>query len=166
MSLITDRTAADLLEGNARSRYNAADLNRVETEAGRLSGELAALEQTLRTVAARQGMAWDAAFSPPHAAPSLTVKTNWSRTDLPTEPQMARYLSNVRLLAAALDLEAELPASMAGLTIQGANRIEQALVDCGEALALLEADRTGRIQGAAAIRPRSGTICSGMGPQS
>ena len=55
----------------------------------------------------------------------------WQETDIPTSSQMAQYLANVtNLLGARLVQQPyiTLPASMAGLTLAGANNIEWALV--------------------------------------
>ncbi len=111
MELITDRTATDVRLGTEKGRYNAADLNRVEAAVGELLSIAKALDIPGQ---------WD-------------VKTDW---DLPekfsphtwvTAGQMERYLGNVERLCRAVELAVELPASMAHLTYQGANQIEQAL---------------------------------------
>lgn len=111
MELITDRTAADVHLGTEKGRYNATDLNRVER----------AVEELLQL-----GKALD-------IPGQWSIKTDW---DLPeafdsyywiTESQMARYLGNVEGLCSAVELAAELPQTMAHLTYQGANQIEQAL---------------------------------------
>lgn len=111
MELITDRTAADVHLGTEKGRYNATDLNRVER----------AVEELLQL-----GKALD-------IPGQWSIKTDW---DLPeafdsyywiTESQMARYLGNVERLCSAVELAAELPQTMAHLTYQGANQIEQAL---------------------------------------
>ena len=68
----------------------------------------------------------------PEAETPPPVNTyEWQETDIPTASQMAQYLANVaNLLGARLVQEPyiTLPASMAGLTLAGANNIEWALV--------------------------------------
>ena len=63
--------------------------------------------------------------------PPPVIDYDWQETDIPTASQMAQYLANVaNLLGARLVQEPyiTLPASMAGLTLAGANNIEWALV--------------------------------------
>jgi len=111
MQLIFDRTEADVLLANEKGRYSHTDLNRVEAavaELQRLAGQM-------------------------DIYPGLTTKTDWGlpgafdADSWPTEPQMQRYLANVHELCSALEIRAGLPDTMAGLTWQGANAIEQAL---------------------------------------
>ena len=68
----------------------------------------------------------------PEAETPPPVNTyEWQETDIPTASQMAQYLANVaNLLGARLVQQPyiTLPASMAGLTLAGANNIEWALV--------------------------------------
>ena len=111
LEFITDRTEEDLLLGNAKGLYQAADLNRVEQDVK----ELVEMLPTLGTQLA------------------LTTKTDWaepnafSASEWPSASQMQRYLENVRALAAKLGVAESLPASMDGLTYTGANQIEQTL---------------------------------------
>ena len=63
--------------------------------------------------------------------PPPIIDYEWQETDIPTASQMSQYLTNVaNLLGARLVQEPyiTLPASMAGLTLAGANNIEWALV--------------------------------------
>lgn len=63
--------------------------------------------------------------------PPPVIDYAWQETDIPTASQMAQYLANVvNLLGARLVQQPyiTLPASMAGLTLAGANNIEWALV--------------------------------------
>ena len=63
--------------------------------------------------------------------PPPVIDYAWQETDTPTASQMAQYLANVaNLLGARLVQQPyiTLPASMAGLTLAGANNIEWALV--------------------------------------
>ncbi len=111
-------TAAELAWFNGaaqRGAYNAADLNRVGAAVGYLSGELA-----------RRGYLIGAAH-----------RTDWSKEDAPTEGQMADYLSGVEAVRTAQGLAMpEIPETMAALDVEGANRIEAALVAVDRVLPL------------------------------
>lgn len=111
MILITDRTKEDVLLGNEKGSYSAADLNRVEAAVG----NLALIANTIIPV----------------AQPS--TKTDWTFPELfssdswPTQSQMARYLDNVMSLCQSVGVAVDLPESMEYLTWDGANKIEKAL---------------------------------------
>ena len=126
MNLITNRTQADVdrltelaSKGFAnmtatekaewlagmKGAYNYTDLNRVET--------------AVRYLAELLGV-------------TVTVKTDWEVTDIPSQTDMARYLSNIRSLRkvnSALSTTPSVPDSMANLTYKTANDIEQILLD-------------------------------------
>lgn len=53
----------------------------------------------------------------------------WIETDIPTESQMAQYLSNVLAICSTILTEPELPETIAKLDYNGANQIEQVLMD-------------------------------------
>lgn len=112
MELITNRTEADVLLENARGTYGYEDLNRVEAAVEQLCALVKQLDIHL----------------------DLTTKTDWELPGVfnvatwPTAEQMARYLDNVCALCDALDLKANLPETMAHLTFEGANKIENALL--------------------------------------
>lgn len=111
MKLITDRTKEDVLLGKEKGRYEAADLNRVETAVQYLSFVLQSI------ISAEQ----------------LPTKTDWgapgpfSSDTWPTTRQMDRYLNNVKSLCSSVGISADLPESMEDLNWQGANQIEAAL---------------------------------------
>ncbi len=112
MDLITDRTEADALLGNAKGSYGYEDLNRVETAVAQLCDIIKRLDIHL----------------------DITTKTDWSTPDAfspdtwPTAGQMQRYLGNVHRLCDALSLAVNLPGAMAHLNFEGANEIERALL--------------------------------------
>ena len=109
-TLITDRTPSDVEAGADKGYYNAADLNRVE----------AAMEY----VAARLRAAG--------CGVSVTAKTDWTMSDIPTPADMDRYLSNLATLRGALTAlpaTPSVPDDMSGLTWQEANDIERILAD-------------------------------------
>lgn len=111
MNLITDRTKADVLLGNEKGRYGIADLNRVEGAVAELLVLAKPLDINIEQ-----------------------VKTDWnlpgtfSATEWPTVGQMRRYLGNVSRLCRAVEVMANLPASMEDLNWEGANQIERALL--------------------------------------
>lgn len=112
MELITDRTKSDVLLGTEKGHYSAADLNRVESAAAELT--LLAKKLDIHT--------------------RISTKTDWAEPGTfsintwPTKAQMTRYLGNVHSLCDAVELAANVPASMEHLTWEGANQIERALL--------------------------------------
>lgn len=110
LSLITDRTRADVENETDKGFYNASDLNRVGAAAEYIAGRFAALG---------------------YACP-VTVKKDWLTTDAPTASQMEAYRQNIVTLRGQIAVMAstpEAPASMAGLNYVKANNIEQILLD-------------------------------------
>lgn len=110
LSLITDRTRADVENKTNKGFYNASDLNRVG----------AAVQYVAERFAA-QGYA--VAVSP---------KTDWLASDIPTSSELETYRQNIatlRALLAVMPTTPEAPDSMAGLTYTEANSIEQILLD-------------------------------------
>lgn len=130
-TLITDRTQADVervLELSAKGwagmsaeeraewgaglkgAYNAGDLNRVQEAMEYLAG----------------------AFASYGYAVSLQAMPAWADGDIPSETQMAAYLSNLsalRSVLAVLPTTPATPESMELLTYVTANNIEQILLD-------------------------------------
>lgn len=88
-----------------KGSYNVSDLNRVQDAA-----------EYLRDILVSAGYAVELAPLP-----------TWTRSDIPTASQLADYLDNVRRLRDVLAVEVTLPETMARLTWQGANAIEEAL---------------------------------------
>lgn len=130
MDLVTDRTLVDVQQRNAKGTYNATDLNRVEAAVGELSEDLLDALDTVDQYAADKGIATDDVFRLPYQAGDITVttKTDWAMTDIPTQSEMGRYLSNVRAVAGALESpHPPLPDGMFRLTYEGANNIERSL---------------------------------------
>lgn len=116
--------------GGLRGAYNAIDFNRVENAVFFLCVVLKDLPQEIRDFAAELKVSWDSFFDIPYSADNLnlTIKNTWKVGEIPTKAEKSRYLSNVAELRRTLDYETDmLPASMDGLTINGANAIEKAL---------------------------------------
>ena len=110
LSLITDRTRADVANQTDKGFYNASDLNRVGAAVEYIAGRFTALG---------------------YACP-VTVKKDWLTSDAPTTSQLATYRQNIvtlRALIAVMQSTPEAPASMAGLNYVKANNIEQILLD-------------------------------------
>ena len=118
-------------DGGLRGAYNAIDFNRVENAVLFLCVVLKELPQEIRDFAAELGVSWDGFFDVPYSTDALNLKAKntWKAGEIPTKAEKSRYLSNVVELRRTLDYETDmLPASMDGLTIDGANAIEKALV--------------------------------------
>ena len=110
LSLITDRTRADVENETDKGFYNASDLNRVGAAVEYIAGRFAAL-----------------GYDCP-----VTVKKDWLTSDAPTQRQMETYRQNIVTLRSRIAVMAstpEAPASMAGLNYVKANNIEQILLD-------------------------------------
>lgn len=110
LSLITDRTSADVENETDKGFYNASDLNRVGAAVEYIAGRFAALG---------------------YACP-VTVKKDWLTTDAPTASQLETYRQNIvtlRSQIAVMKSTPNAPASMAGLNYVKANNIEQILLD-------------------------------------
>lgn len=113
MEFVIDRTEADAILGNEKGVYSFTDLNRVEGNVQILSGELKDLGYDVH----------------------LNVKTDWrmpgdfSDAQWPVESQMARYLSNIRVIREIYPLpeKESLPKTMDKLTWKTANLIEKIL---------------------------------------
>ena len=110
LSLITDRTRADVANQTDKGFYNASDLNRVGAAVEYIAGRFAAL-----------------GYDCP-----VTVKKDWLTTDAPTASQMEAYRQNIVTLRgqiAVMQSTPNAPASMAGLNYVKANDIEHILLD-------------------------------------
>ena len=138
-NLITDRTQADVdyarslcakgianmtadelaaFNGPLKGMYNYTDLNRVETAVAYVAAELASVPSALVD------------FDPDDYS-SLSVKTDWAATDIPTNLQMVRYIANIKLIRDAFPEAsiAWIPDTMDDLDYSSANNIEQLLKD-------------------------------------
>lgn len=113
MTLITDRTDADVLMQNAKGMYGPTDLNRVESTVCEISLLLGQLDINLR----------------------LQTKTDWDYPEMfsaeswPVQSQMRRYIDNVTAIRDATSGTVQLPDNMDNLTADAANSIEQVLLD-------------------------------------
>jgi hypothetical protein len=101
------QTEKDEWLAGLKSAYNAKDLNRVGHNVEHLAGLL-------------YGHGYNVTVSP---------KTNWTVEDVPTQSQMATYLSNVQALSDGFYGTTPLPDTMDDLTVEGANNIERLLCE-------------------------------------
>lgn len=110
---MTPQEQAEWLAGS-KAAYNASDLNRV-------GGFIADLANLLHDIA---GISVD-----------VEPKTDWAYSDIPTIAQLDRYISDLKQLRAALEIDTpDIPDSAAKLTLTGANAIEQLCVNLHAAL--------------------------------
>lgn len=147
---------------NTKGAYNYTDLNRVETAVAYVAAELVQAPLTLQSYASSLDVAWDSFFDLPYDPSdySLTTKTNWSYSDIPTPTQMNRYLNNLVLLQSAFVIPEELPSSMSNLNYEGANQIERLILAVHDALGV-EMDRIERDILSASLSYKSGEYYSG-----
>ena len=132
-NLITDRTQADFerwrtlrdkgfeamteeeraeFAGDMKGAYNASDLNRVGYALNYVKNRLTQAGYLL-------GIEFNAV-------------TNWAENEIPTGEQFTAYIKAVETIRAALARKAttpRTPADVGGLDVQGANDIEQILLD-------------------------------------
>lgn len=110
LSLITDRTRADVENKTNKGFYNASDLNRVG----------AAVQYVAERFAA-QGY-----------AVTVSPKTDWLASDIPTASELETYRQNIatlRGLIAVMKSTPETPETMRFLDYTEANNIERILLD-------------------------------------
>lgn len=110
MDAITDRTQSDIDNRTAKAYLNAADLTRIETNCSSLATILGV---------------------------TITVKTNWARTDAVTPSQISRLLGNIEALRQAYYTYPATPDTPDGiLHWEKLNAAEQILLDlytlCGD----------------------------------
>ena len=101
-TLVTDRGAG--------TYYSASDLNRVGAAVQYVAGRFASQGYTV----------------------TVSPKTDWIASDIPTASELETYRQNIaalRALRAVMPTTPEAPDSMAGLTYTEANNIEQILLD-------------------------------------
>lgn len=131
LNLITDRTREDAARVLALAAKGWANMTAAErTEwSGELKGAYNADDMN-RVAAAVVYLA--ERFEGQGYAVTVDPKTDWLKTDEPTEDEWAAYLADVAELRGKIAVKPTTPAlpeSIAGLTVEGANAIEQTLVD-------------------------------------
>ncbi|HHW90927.1 MAG TPA: hypothetical protein GX745_08515 [Clostridiales bacterium] len=103
---MTEAERTEWLDG-LKGAYNVSDLNRVGHNVAYLADVLADLGHIV----------------------SVEPKTDWAAEDIPTQSQMATYLSNVQALKEGFYGTIDLPETMDQLTVEGANNIERLLCE-------------------------------------
>lgn len=110
LTLITDRTAEDVANKTAKGFYNASDLNRVGAAVQYVAERFAAQGYTV----------------------SVSPKTDWLASDIPTASELETYRQNIatlRALIAVMKSTPETPETMRFLDYIKANDIERILLD-------------------------------------
>lgn len=134
LSLVTDRTSDDVeylktliskgwdamdetertaWKAGLKGAYNASDLNRVINAIDYLADKLNEYGYNIYI-------------------PNINIDGDrivWVKEDIPTSTQMKQYLDNVAKIHSVIFETVNLPVNMENLTVEGANQIEQALVD-------------------------------------
>lgn len=110
LSLITDRTRADVVNQTDKGFYNASDLNRVGAAMQYVAERFAAQGYTV----------------------TVHPKTDWLASDIPTASELETYRQNIatlRALLAVMKSTPETPETMRFLDYIKANDIERILLD-------------------------------------
>ena len=131
-------------EGIQRGAYNCTDLNRVEAAVAYIAAELVQADEDLHDYAENLDIAWDSLFNVPYNPQdyeNIVIKTDWKEPEDNEPPwadpvEIARYYSNLELIASAFPVSTSIPDSMSGLDYNGANAIERMLIEEHEALAV------------------------------
>lgn len=104
-NLIFDRTQNDLINKTKKSYYNYDDLNRVEKWCGYLAEILNKYNYII----------------------NISVKTDWTMLDFPTEFQIERIRTNINRLKEAYFSFTQIPENLEYMTFEKANEIERIL---------------------------------------
>lgn len=110
-----------------KGAYNYSDLNRVGNAVLFLEDFLNDVQSVLDAHRASNGVAPDSFWNATWGQLSLSVKTDWNMSDIPTLAQMTVYLQNVNAVTGCISITRNIPSSMDRLTVYGANEIEKAL---------------------------------------
>lgn len=182
LNLITDRTQADVTLVNQlrakgwanmteaertaylaglKGAYNATDLNRVEQAVHDINDYINGIQAELDSLLDTEGVAPDQHWAVPFSPLTLTTKTDWARSDIPTPSDLGRYLSNVDALTDQLPIDKSLPEDMERLGYESANEIERALLAEYDAAAAYSADREAAIKNTAMAYAYSGELYGG-----
>ena len=103
--LIFDRTQGDVLNKTPKGKYEYTDLNRIEEWCEYLAEILNSYSYNV----------------------NITVKTNWTRLDMPTVSEMERIRQNVLNIKNAYYSFTQVPSNLNFMTIYKANDIEKIL---------------------------------------
>ncbi len=104
-NLIFDRTQNDLEESTSKGYYNYTDLNRVEAWCEYLANLLTSYSYPV----------------------SISIKKDWTMSDLPNADDMERIRSNVNTIKTAFHAYTNIPENLEYMSIEKANAIEKIL---------------------------------------
>lgn len=104
-NLIFDRTQNDLEQNTPKGYYNYTDLNRVEEWCEYLANLLTSYSYPV----------------------SISIKKDWTMSDLPNTDDMERIRKNVNAIKTAFHAYTEIPENLSYMTIEKANGIEKIL---------------------------------------
>lgn len=104
-NLIFDRTQNDLEESTSKGYYNYTDLNRVEAWCEYLANLLTSYSYPV----------------------SISIKKDWTMSDLPNADDMERIRSNVNTIKTAFYAYTNIPENLEYMSIEKANAIEKIL---------------------------------------
>lgn len=104
-NLIFDRTQNDVEQGTSKGYYNYTDLNKVEAWCEYLANLLTSYSYPV----------------------SITIKKNWTMSDLPKTTDMERIRNNVDKIKTAFHAYTDVPENLNYMTIEKANDIEKIL---------------------------------------
>ena len=104
-NLIFDRTQNDVEQGTSKGYYNYTDLNRVEAWCEYLANLLTSYSYPV----------------------SISIKKDWTMSDLPNVNDMERIRSNVDKIKTAFHAYTDVPENLNYMTIEKANAIEKIL---------------------------------------
>lgn len=152
LNSLTDAEKTEYMAG-LKGAYNYTDFNRVGEAVSYLAQQMKTLAEQVSAYGEENGAGSDVSGVLPYDPDSITVspKTNWTVTDIPTQSAMETYINDLATLRAQFELPASapaVPANMHNLTFSTANDIEYllylinaALVELGT-LAYDKVDRT------------------------
>lgn len=131
LSSLSSAERAEYLAG-MRGAYNYTDMNRVGQAVAYIAGRMTALPGQLQAYRQSHGVAEDSVYDLPYdpSAVSVTPKTDWSVSDIPTQAQIRTYLANISNLRSILTLPSGTPsppANLNGMTYTIANNLERIL---------------------------------------
>lgn len=131
LSSLSSAERAEYLAG-MRGAYNYTDMNRVGQAVAYIAGRMTALPGQLQAYRQSHGVAEDSVYDLPYdpSAVSVTPKTDWSVSDIPTQAQIRIYLANISNLRSILTLPSGTPsppANLNGMTYTIANNLERIL---------------------------------------
>ena len=165
LSALTEDEEAEYLAG-MKGAYNYTDLNRVGEAVDYLATQLSSLSTRLEDYREALDVADDSSVSVPYSASdiSVTPKTDWTMSDIPTQTQIATYLGNIANLRSLLDLPSgtpTVPSNLNSMDYTTANDLERILYIIYTRMAVLESQLFEAIDRATLDRVYSGEISAG-----